>query len=343
VSLSADTEQQSQLVFERQTYAALARESPFWSVRVAQTRLESGWIVRGLNTDLLPYLLVTFPFVFIPTWIAVRHGLRPLNRLSAILAACPIDDLSPIAFAVRHEEIKPVVTALDHLLERLRATLARERTFLHDAAHELRTPLAAVSAQAHALVGTHGDGTKEAAMRLQMALDRAARIIQQLLDIARLDNLDPMPRVRIDIANRLREILAEMASAATARQMELVFEGPDHLEVTTEVGALESIVTNLVDNATRYGSKGGTIVVELQATSHDWTLSVCDDGPGIAPEARAHMFERFARGVHQDIPGTGLGLAIVRQAARRLDTDIVVTDGLDGRGIRFSFRVFRMH
>lgn len=338
VTLPGATAGQSVVRISGDDYYIVSRQSPRWSIRVAQERIDRGFILRDAGKDLVQYLLIAFPIVVIPSWIAVRLGLRPLKRLSARLGARSESDLSPLAFEARHAELRPVVAALDDLLGRLNATLARERAFLDDAAHELRTPLAVISAQAHAVRETCANpASEEAIVRLESAVKRSARVTRQLLDLAHLDAPGAVPNARVDIANRIREILGGLEPAASSRQVELTFEGPDHLETLIDAPALESCVTNLADNAIRYGRDQGTVSVVLSGGAENWNLTVADDGPGIAPELRPQMFERFVRG-RQDVCGSGLGLAIVRQAAQRLSCELSVGDGPGGRGLSITLR-----
>jgi two-component system sensor histidine kinase QseC len=141
----------------------------------------------------------------------------------------------------------------------------------------------------------------------------------------------------VDVAQLVRKEIADFVPAALARNIEIALESPDRLLLPLEVPTFESVLQNLIDNAIRYGRDGGRIVVELRSVHGAITLSVADDGPGIADSDRLRIFDRFYRGAPRtDAPGTGLGLTIVKQAAARLGGEVRITSGLDGLGCCFT-------
>jgi two-component system sensor histidine kinase QseC len=141
----------------------------------------------------------------------------------------------------------------------------------------------------------------------------------------------------VDLAQLVRKEIADFVPAALARNIEIALESPDRLLLPLEVPPFESVLQNLIDNAIRYGREGGRIVVELRSLHGATTLSVADDGPGIAESDRLRIFDRFYRGTQRnDARGTGLGLTIVRQAAARLGGEVQITSGLDGLGCCFT-------
>ena len=209
--------------------------------------------------------------------------------------------------------------ALDGLLIKLNTTVKREHAFVQDAAHELRTPMAVIAAQSHALSRATSDADRsEAEARLNASLGRASHLIHQLLALARMDTGHRSAESTVDLAELLRQDLAGFAPVAMKREIELSLEAPDRRTQSVDVHAFQSVVQNLIDNAIRYGNDGGRVMVELREAHSVLTLSVADNGPGIPPQDRDHVFDRFYRGVGQEAPGTGLGLSIVRQAAIRL-------------------------
>jgi signal transduction histidine kinase len=235
--------------------------------------------------------------------------------------------------------LKPLAASLDHLLARLRHKIQRERAFVQDAAHELRTPMAVISAQAHVLATSGEVHRHEAAQQLDRAIARGSHLIEQMLQLARVDH-ELSPRVsEVDVARLARQVLAQRAPAAMARSMELSLDAPDLLRHALDVQALHSVLHNLVDNAIRYGNTGGRIVVALRSEAGALLLSVADDGPGIPMQDREMVFERFYRGADHDASGSGLGLAIVKQAVARMFGTVTVQTGLEGRGCSFAVSI----
>lgn len=311
-----------------------------WTLHLAEPEITGAWVLERNARRVLPYLLLAFPIVLLPIWLAVRHGLRPLRRLADRIAARGGTDLSPTGIDPRYTELQPLVAALDHLLQQLRGKVARERAFVHDAAHELRTPMAVIAAQAHALAGASNARERtDAQAHLEQAIERASHLTQQLLALAALDEAQhPQPR-QADVAQLARRVLAQAAPQAMARGIELSLDAPDTLPARIDLLALQSILENLVSNAIRYGSDGTQVVVTLACTANQIALSVEDDGPGIPEEHRERVFERFYRGAIDGESGSGLGLAIVRQAVIRMHGQIALTIGLRQRGAGFHLRL----
>lgn len=307
-----------------------------WSLRIVEPVRSGGDFLAYNSTFILQYLLLAVPFVVVPVWLSIRTGLKPLQLFAAKISDRNPDDLRPIGYRARHRELKPLAAAIDSLLERLRQRFDRERLFVQDAAHEIRTPLAVVSTQAHVMA--HASGAEErlrAYGLLNQAIARASHLAQQLLLLATLDDVQRAAPRHIDVAQAARELLAQAAPLAMARGIELSLEAPDHLPCPVDEPAFASIVMNLVDNAIRYGREGGNVVVSLRSDGERLLLQVQDDGPGIPEGEHALVFERFYRCAGEQTPGTGLGLAIVRQAALRMGGRALITAGLARQGIGF--------
>jgi two-component system, OmpR family, sensor histidine kinase QseC len=325
-------------------WLAQARGGP-WRLTLAEPRIADATVLGLIAAELIGSLLLAFPLVLLPLWLAVRSGMQPLSRLTEQLAGRDSQDLSPLGFTPRHDELRLLVIAFDGLLARLRTQQQRERAFVQDAAHELRTPMAVVATQAHLLAHAAGDiERREAAAALDAAVQRSAHLSRQLLTLAMLDEGQPAAPEALDLAALVQQALARQASRALAQGLELSLDAPAVLPSSVDRAAFESVLHNLVENALRYvpcngpGQKigGRHIDVTLSAAPGRITLRVADDGPGIPPDQREAVFERFWRGAAgQDIAGSGLGLAIVRRATARLGGAAHIEDGLDGRGCAF--------
>jgi signal transduction histidine kinase len=315
-------------------YAGYIGTSARWQLRMLSLKRDGRWLFGQINRRMLPYFALSFLVVGLPIWFAVARGLRPLRVLSERIAARSPDDLTPLGAAPSYAELAPLTAAIDGLLSQLRAKVEREHAFVQDAAHELRTPLAALTVQAHAVAATHDAVERTTAARqLDQVVQRASHLIGQLLELARLGGAASGAR-RVDVVALVRGEIALVAPAAIAAGIDVSLDGPEGLTVISERDALIAIVANLLNNAVRYVPAGGRVAVQVRQRDGATEVEVADDGPGIAPELRALVFERFFRGRH-DADGTGLGLAIVRAAAARAGGRVRLDDGIAGRGVAF--------
>lgn len=327
----------TEMLVNGQVLRIYAGRNARWVLTIADPKRSDAAFLSRNAQSLLPYLLLASPFVLIPVWLSVRNGLKPLQQLARRIAQRNTDDLQPVGFNARHRELKPLEQSLDTLLARMRQKVERERAFVQDAAHEIRTPLAVINAQAHVMARSQSEDERtQAQAHLEQAIARTSHLAQQLLDLAALDEAQrPAPR-DLDVAQWLRAALAQAAPEAMARQIELSLEAPDTLPTRLDVPALESIAHNLIDNAVRYAAAGGNVCVTLRqdegGTLH---MAVQDDGPGIPTAERSQVFERFYRGLGHAANGSGLGLAIVRQAVLRMGGQVHVGHGLNGQGVGF--------
>jgi two-component system, OmpR family, sensor histidine kinase QseC len=324
----------------------VATQGRWKAAMIDQSDARSTWALKQLARDLLMYLGAVIPIVLIPVWLTVRAALGPLHRLSDLLAQRSLHDASPLTAPTPYRELMPLEASLNRLFERVGSGLAREKSFVNDAAHEMRTPLAVISTQAHLLAASEGSAREEARVRLQNAIERASHLTQQLLRLAQADGTSQAARQPVDVMNVARDALASFVERANAQQSELSLEGPDNLLVHSERQGLRSVFENLIDNALRYGGPGVTVEVRVAvstvptaAGTAPWQLWVADNGPGIAVARREHVFERFWRGQHDHSRGAGLGLAIVREVVRSLGGSVHVEDGLQGKGCAFVVRM----
>jgi two-component system sensor histidine kinase QseC len=307
-----------------------------WEIAVGQASLPTSWVLKEESREMTTDILIALPLVLVPVWLAVWLGLRPLHNLANGISERDPNDLSPVQITGSHAELTLLADAFNLQLAKVGRLIARERAFLQDAAHEMRTPMAVVAVNAHAVANARTAEERAAAeARLHSGLSRTSHLVEQLLALTRLDVGRPGEMALRDVVPLVRDDLAAAAPTAVAKKIDLALEAPDCLDRPVEFHALRSIVGNLVDNAIRYGRNGGRVVVILAPFGEGWTLSVADDGIGIPAADRDRVFERFYRGDHEEMQGTGLGLAIVRAAAARLGGTVYITDGLDGCGCTF--------
>ena len=300
-------------------------------------RLLSIWpMLSGIG---LSQLLI-LAWIVVITWIAARRGFKPLTSLASQIARRQPGDLSPLDGGPTYVETGPIVAEINGLLAREGRRLETERGFLADAAHELRTPLAAINAQAHLLLTTGDTEARQAAKaELQQGMDRVSHLLAQLLTMARLE-AGPVHHTaeHVDVAELGRQRLATLSQLARARSISLVFDAPDVLMSQINRSGFLSILDNLVDNAIRYTPSGGRVEVQLAVVDDGVVLSVRDDGPGIAEADRERVFERFVRLPQSTEQGTGLGLAIVKRVVASQTGSVGFIDGLAGRGVGLLVR-----
>ena len=261
---------------------------------------------------LLP-LLVSLPFLIFPALISVRVALRPWRRLSADVASRHPGDLSPLSPLPQQRELRPLATELNRLFLQIAGSSLRERNLIADAAHQLRTPLAALSIGVEALARHRVP--RELMDQLQRTSTRATRLVDQLLRLMRSDSVDaesPIVVTDIDLDTLLHERLALFDAIAHAKRVELEYDGDPAAALRGDREGLEALIDNIVENGIKYAPPHSVVNVVLTAMPLFVRLEVLDRGPGIEPQWRERVFDRFFRAPDQAQSGSGLGLAIVR-------------------------------
>lgn len=283
---------------------------------------------------LLP-LAVALPLLGMLLILAIGRALQPLSQVSREVAIRDAGNLEPIPTATIPREVMPLVEQLNGLLSRLRATLELERRFTADAAHELRTPLAGIRMQAQVARGTADGGTRSQALAaVLVGCDRAARLIEQLLTLARLEVLDGGPSGdTVDLARLAREVIGELGAAAHERGVAMVLEAPESVLVPGSEILLRVLLRNLIDNAMRYSPRETRVTVRVQGNGQSACLEVNDEGPGLSPEARIRVMQRFYRVPGNTETGSGLGLSIVARIAELHGASVSLRGGEAGRGL----------
>lgn len=308
-------------------------------IQVAQPMSHRNRLAAAAALRTLTPLLVILPLLAGLIWYLVGRGLRPLERLARAVGTRRPDSLAPLAAAGVPDEAQPLVHALNGLLGRLDQAMSAQRAFVADAAHELRTPLAALQLQLQLTERAVTEDERRSALAdLRLGLQRATRVVQQLLTLARQapdaeTSSGLADAADTDLAELAALVIAEMQPLAEAKSMDL---GADRLDPATAPGnreALRTLLGNLVDNAIRYTPAGGRIDVSVwQDDTHAW-LEVADNGPGVPPAERERVLDRFYRRAGQDQPGSGLGLAIVKAIADRHHARLVL-DAAPAGGLR---------
>lgn len=297
-----------------------------------QSRLDL--VQATLRNALTPVLIMIIPLI-IAIILAVDYGLRILRRLSRELMRRTPEDLSPLEENGLPRELQPFTQALNGLFLRLHRALENERRFTADAAHELRTPLAAVKVQAQVALRSQEEEARQRALDgVVKGIDRATHLVEQLLTMARLDPETELPMEAVSLAPLLLNAVSSLAPDAVAKGLELTLEEGPELIIRGQKAMLEILVRNLVDNAIRYTPPSGTVNIRLVRSGGHGELVVEDDGPGLSEEQKKHVPGRFSRLSRPSGDGSGLGLSIVDRIASLHKAQLLLESGLQGRGLR---------
>jgi two-component system, OmpR family, sensor histidine kinase QseC len=272
-------------------------------------------ILLALMRSMLWPMLLALPLLALAAWWAIRFSLHPLRSLSQRLTNRRPEELSPMQLQDAPAEVKPLVSALNALFERISTLLESERRFTADAAHELRTPIAAIRAQAQVAWAASDDATRRHALEATVqGCDRASRLVDQLLTLSRADAERPQAS-SVDLGGLARQEAAEIAPRALARHQSLELQVPVACSVPGHATLLGVLVRNLLDNAVRYSPAGARVLVEVEQHDGRVRLSVEDSGPGLDESHLARLGERFFRVTGNEASGSGLGWSIVRRIA----------------------------
>ena len=311
-------------------------------VIVAHGIAERDAMVRGLALRLLAPLLVGLPLLAVVLWLAVTRALRPLERLAHEVRGREAGHLAPIAAPDAPAEVEPLVTATNQLFARLEESFAAERRFTGDAAHELRTPLAALRTQAEVALTTQSDERRRRALeQVVQGVERATRLVEQMLTLARMDAGDALPAFApVDLAAVCREAIDDLGAVARARAVEVALDAQGVApQVKGDAVMLFALVRNLLDNALRFAPDAGEVRVIVRQHEGRAAIDVEDSGPGVAPEIRGRIFDRFFRGQDGRGPGSGLGLSIARRVVELHGGTIAASSSAALGGLRVEVRM----
>jgi len=285
-------------------------------------------------------LVIFAPIVALAIWWLVGLALKPVLRVASELRSRDAQRLDPISDDDLPAEIEPMIRQLNGLLDRLRSAFAAQRAFVADAAHELRTPIAALKLQT-GLLGRAGDeaGRADALRELNAGVDRSAHLVDQLLALARNEpGARPAARADTDLAATARDAIAGLRTLAQARGSTVALTAPQSLPIRADPDAMQALVRNLVDNALRHSPPGSRVEVEVAQQGDEARLVVDDSGSGVPEADRGRVFDRFHRRNTGNEPGSGLGLAIVKAIVDRHDGRIELADSPLG-GLRAAVRL----
>jgi two-component system OmpR family sensor kinase len=285
-------------------------------------------------------LAATFPLFAILIWLLVSRELRPLEDIAGAIRRRRPDSLEPLPAGGLPEEVVPLVSELNSLLSRLGGAIETQRRFTEDAAHELRSPLTALQLQIQLLERARSPEERHEALdALRAGAKRATHLVEQLLTMARLEpEAAREAPAEVALEDVAASVLADLEPLAEAKAVELRRGRVEPTRVAGQAEALRTLARNLVDNAIRYTPPGGRIEVSVLVDDGRPALEVKDSGPGIPPEERERVFDRFYRLPGAAAQGSGLGLAIVRQIADAHRAEVSLGEADHGQGLCVTVR-----
>ena len=283
-------------------------------------------------------ILLALPALTLLILIGINRGLKPLNRIAGEITDRNPNQLSPLELDNTPREIIPMMTSLNSLLQRLQTALESERRFTADAAHELRTPMAAIKAQAQ--VADRADNKEDRMKALQQIIrgtDRVTHLVNQLLILARLDPEREVPLYDIiDLGPLVEEVSSELAHEAVNKQIHFELHGAENCRIRGEATSLSILARNLIDNAIRYTPEQGRVDIALKKTPDEVIFTVTDSGQGIPEHHRQRVMDRFYRIVGNKQDGSGLGLSIVKRIVAQHSARLEIHTPKNGRGVAIS-------
>jgi two-component system, OmpR family, sensor kinase len=298
---------------------------------------------RGMALRTLLPVVMLIPCLMLVTAFVVARALRPVARMAAELDTRTANDLTPLPSTGMTRELRPFIVSINGLFERVTQLMSQQRRFIADAAHELRTPITALSLQADNLDAVAlPDAARERITILKQGMRRTRHLLDQLLALARVDDAPAPPMVAVSLDRIAKEIVADLLPEATRRNIDLGFDLVEPVTISGDPVMVTSMLRNLLDNAARFTPDGGRIDVGIFRTDGCAALQIEDSGSGIPPNDLGRIFEPFYRGENPVGDGSGLGLSIVRRTVDRLGGTIAIENivGTEGKtGLRVTIKL----
>lgn len=310
------------------------------ALQVAQAQDQRDAIATQTAIRTLVPFVAFFPLFGLLIWVGVGRGLQPLQTMSQAVAKRRPDAMAPLNERGLPNELKPLAHSLNELLARLDAALGAQRRFTADAAHELRTPLAALKLQLDMARRAADSAGRDAAYAdLDAGVRRASHLVDQLLTLARIEPEAMASRtVDCDLAELAKEAIVARHAVAADKGVDLGLARASAARVPGDPASLAILMSNLIDNALRYTPRGGRVDVAVESTPEAAAFSVADTGPGIPPEERERVFDRFYRAGAAPEAGSGLGLSIVRRIADAHHATVALDAPPTGTGLVVTVR-----
>ncbi|MBT2334601.1 sensor histidine kinase N-terminal domain-containing protein [Variovorax paradoxus] len=324
------------------TYRVFSMQTSGLVIQVAQDMAARRNMAGALALRTIAPVALMAPLLMLVVWWVVSRSLAPVARVRGQVASRQADDLSPVSEENLPDEVRPLVQELNLLFDRVRHAFDAQKHFVADAAHELRSPLAALKLQVQGLQRASDAAARELAVsRLVAGIDRATRLVEQMLALARHEasmaaGATPEP---VDLAEVARLAISDAVAAAQARRIDIGISHADPAVVVNgQPEALRMLLRNLIDNAVKYTPEEGRVDVGIASHGAAVELSVDDSGPGLPEEERERVLDRFYRSGEPQAPGSGLGLAIVKSIAEMHGATVALAASPTLGGLRVLVR-----
>jgi two-component system sensor histidine kinase TctE len=304
-------------------------------IEVGETTEKRSQLANKIVASVILPQFIIIPLAVMLVWFGLSRGLRPLNRLRHTIETREPDDLSPIATRRVPEELEPLVEAFNEMLERMKRSVEAQQRFVADAAHQMRTPLTGLKTQAQfAMRETDPEALRHALRQIVTGVDRAGRLINQLLTLARTEGGEPAQQRHepLDLSVLIREVVEDWVMPAIEKGIDLGYETTGTAMILGNAFLIRELAKNLIDNALRYTPSGGHVTCRVIDNGVTVLFEVEDDGIGISEEQSELVFERFYRVDDATTEGSGLGLAIVQEIAMQHDSRASLRPNPRGRG-----------
>ena len=308
----------SGLIAHGKRYRVFLLEAPARAIQVAQDVDARRDLVGDLVLRIVGPVMLLAPALMLAVWWVVTRSTRPLERAREQIASRAADELAPVLVPALPDEVRPLVDEINLLFIRLNKAFDAQKTFVANAAHEMRSPLAALRLQIQGMLRAADSETRAvAARRLLAGVDRTGRLVEQMLVLARQDAVAPAARSPIDLRAAIGLAIGDVVASAQSRQIDIGMADAGAAWITGELEALRILFRNLLENAVKYTPVQGTVNIAIRNDGAHSIVEIADSGPGIAEQERERVFERFYRVPGANADGTGLGLAIVQTIAHR--------------------------
>lgn len=308
-----------------------------FTIQVMQLNSFRMMVERQLTNDSILVLLVMYPTLGIMIWIIVGKGMQPITSITRSVRKRKPHQLAPIKIKTLPDEIRPLIKALNELFKNLNDTFLREKRFAANAAHELKTPMAALKARVQLAQKQKGKDLNNSLENLIIIVDRCTHVINQLLILSRMTSDTSLTKpVKVNLVQSIQDVMSELEYAAKQKNIQIHFNHDPNihdLNILSNSSYIHILIRNILDNAIRYSKSNTNVTINIKKEGKKIILDIEDQGPGLNDKMKQRIFERFFRVLGTQTQGSGLGLSIVKEIALLNQAKIKIMDGLSGQGL----------